>query len=94
MAAARPLRGSFTLQNVGMNRGGSPRVAEEEGFEPPSPISQASRFQGGPVQPLRHSSAQHYNRRPRPDQAGGWQPLSLRSIRKREGALSGSNGVE
>ena len=35
-------------------------MAEEEGFEPPSPISQASRFQGGPVQPLRHSSANHY----------------------------------
>src|SRR3989338_3678936 len=33
------------------------RLAEEEGFEPPGRLSSASRFQGGPVKPLRHSSA-------------------------------------
>jgi hypothetical protein len=88
------LAGPFASQNVDVKHVGSPRVAEEEGFEPPSPISQASRFQGGPVQPLRHSSAQHYKRGLRPDQAGGWQPLGLRRTRMRQGALSGSNGVE
>src|SRR3972149_743390 len=33
------------------------RLAGEEGFEPPGRLSSASRFQGGPVKPLRHSSA-------------------------------------
>src|SRR3970040_1027874 len=41
-------------QRVGTNEGD---LAEEEGFEPPGRLSSASRFQGGPVKPLRHSSA-------------------------------------
>src|SRR3989304_1712378 len=33
------------------------RLAEEEGPHPPPRLPRASRFQGGPVKPLRHSSA-------------------------------------